>query len=145
MSDRPYVITLTRTVAVTPPELYLAWTEPAILARWLAPQVVADARPGGVFRCTLDDGAILDGTYDEVIPGERIGLVLRTPDDPAGARIVIAMYAVTRDISELEIAEHWGGPPPSPEAVDAREARWRGLLDRLVEGIEPSATLDPDA
>ena len=145
MSDRPYVITLTRTVAVTPPELYLAWTEPAILERWLAPVVVADARPGGAFRCTLPDGAILDGTYDEVIPGERIGFVLRTPDDPAGARIVIALFAVTRDISELELAAHWGGSPPSPEDVDAREARWRGLLDRLVAGIEPSATLDPDA
>jgi len=146
MSDRPYVITLTRTVAVTPPELHRAWTEPQILERWLAPVVLADARPGGVFRCTLPDGSALDGTYDEVIAGERIGLVLRPPGgDPAGERIVIAMFAVTRDISELEISERWGGPPPSPEQVTARTARWQRLLDQLVEGIEPAATLDPDA
>lgn len=146
MDDRPYVITLTRTVAVTPAELFLAWTEPPILARWLAPAVVADARPGGVFRCTLDDGALLDGTYAEVIPGERLAIVLHPPGgEPSGERIEIGMFAVTRDISELEIAERWGGPPPSPEEVTAREARWRGLVDRLVAGIEPSATLDPDA
>ena len=101
--------------------------------------------PFGLVLEILKFRTMVDGTYDEVIPGERIGFVLRTPDDPAGARIVIALFAVTRDISELELAEHWGGSPPSPEDVDAREARWRGLLDRLVAGIEPSATLDPDA
>jgi uncharacterized protein YndB with AHSA1/START domain len=118
----------------------------AACERWLAPVVRADARPGGVFQCTLPDGSALDGTYDEVIAGERIGLELCPPGgDPGGERIVIAMFAVTRDISELEISERWGGPPPSPAQVAARTARWQRLLDQLVEGIEPAATLDPDA
>jgi uncharacterized protein YndB with AHSA1/START domain len=61
MPDDRASITVVRTVAAPVAEVFAAWTDAALLRRWLAPgscEVVearADARPGGSYLLTLED------------------------------------------------------------------------------------------
>jgi len=80
-SDAPS-ITLVRTFAAPVAKVFAAWTDPALLRRWLAPgpcQVVeatADARPGGQYRIVVvgpgGDRHTTTGEYREVVPGKRL-------------------------------------------------------------------------
>ncbi|MFV0293687.1 MAG: SRPBCC family protein [Paracoccus sp. (in: a-proteobacteria)] len=56
---------LTRHYAASPDKLWAAWTDPAILVKWFAPdpvqvpEAVIEARPGGIFRVKM---VLPDGT-----------------------------------------------------------------------------------
>lgn len=75
-------LTMKRRLNATPAEVYRAWTEPELLARWFGPENVAtqtaeiDARVGGGYRIVMrgDDGELhqVSGTYLEVVEDERL-------------------------------------------------------------------------
>ncbi len=76
------VLTLTRDFDAPPEKLYRAWTDPALLAQFLAPhpwkiiRTDMDVRPGGssLFVMQGPDGAEIPcpGVYLEVVPNEKI-------------------------------------------------------------------------
>jgi uncharacterized protein YndB with AHSA1/START domain len=47
-------------------------TDPTQMKVWLAEVVVADVRPGGVFRITDPSGIVIEGTYLEVVPNKKV-------------------------------------------------------------------------
>lgn len=75
-------ITVIRTIPAPPAEVFAAWTDPALLRRWLAPgpcevgEAEADPRPGGRYRIVAvePDGTrhVTTGEYLEVVPGRRL-------------------------------------------------------------------------
>jgi uncharacterized protein YndB with AHSA1/START domain len=75
-------LTMKRRLNATPAEVYRAWTEAELLARWFGPENVTaqkaeiDARVGGRYRIVLlgDDGELhqVSGTYHEVVENERL-------------------------------------------------------------------------
>ena len=75
-------LTLTRVYDAPPEKLYRAWTDPALLQRFLAPhpwkivRTAMDVRPGGssMFVMAGPDGAEIPcpGIYLEVVPNEKI-------------------------------------------------------------------------
>jgi uncharacterized protein YndB with AHSA1/START domain len=79
--DQP-TITVVRTFAAPPPRVFAAWTDAALLRRWLAPppcsvvEAEADARPGGRYRIVVaaPDGTrhTTSGEYREVVPDVRL-------------------------------------------------------------------------
>ncbi len=82
-AEAPLPPVLIRRVINAPREdVFAAWTDPAILAKWFGPpevtvaQAEIDARVGGTYRIVMrgDSGAINDnyGTYQEVLFPERL-------------------------------------------------------------------------
>ena len=78
----PASVTIVRTFASPVAEVFTAWTDPALLRRWLAPdpwqvlEASADARPGGRYRIVVIDAEgdrhVTSGEYREVVPGKRL-------------------------------------------------------------------------
>ena len=80
MSDRRS-LTLQRHIKAPPASVYRAWTEPAQMMRWWGPSgatsvAETDMRVGGRFRVVFrtDDAEEheVSGTYQEVVPDERL-------------------------------------------------------------------------
>src|SRR5690242_6718852 len=76
-------VCLERTIPASPAQVYRAWLDPELLARWLAPRGYAvtraevDERAGGHVRIWQADpsgtaAGAFDGELAELIPGERI-------------------------------------------------------------------------
>lgn len=91
-----------RVVAAPPERVFRAFVEPDALAAWLPPDGMTgvveqlDARPGGRYRIVLTyvdggghgkttaDADVTEGTFVEVVPGERVVHdVVFVSDDPA--------------------------------------------------------------
>jgi uncharacterized protein YndB with AHSA1/START domain len=80
----------TRIVEASPEDVFAAWTDPAVLARWFGPgsittpDVELDARPGGDYRFGMldDDGSrfTVVGTFREVQPPRRLQFTWRWED-----------------------------------------------------------------
>lgn len=77
-----YTLVVVRTIAAPAAEVFEAWTDAALLARWLAPgplvvtHASCDARPGGAYRIVAVDplGAehVTTGEFREVTPPTRL-------------------------------------------------------------------------
>jgi uncharacterized protein YndB with AHSA1/START domain len=75
-------VTIVRTFAAPVADVFAAWTDPALLRRWLAPhpcevlEASADARPGGQYRIVVIDAEgdrhVTSGEYRELVPGKRL-------------------------------------------------------------------------
>jgi uncharacterized protein YndB with AHSA1/START domain len=93
-------VTLVRTIPATAAEVFAAWTDASLLARWLAAhdcrvrEASADARPGGAYRIAVvcppaDDVHLTTGEYRELMPpqGGTFARVVMTwrYDGPHGA------------------------------------------------------------
>lgn len=75
-------LTMKRRLNATPAEVYRAWTQPELLARWFGPENVRaekaeiDARVGGHYRISMrgSDGELhqVSGKYHEVVENERL-------------------------------------------------------------------------
>jgi uncharacterized protein YndB with AHSA1/START domain len=101
-------ITIVRTFAASALDVFAAWTDPALLRRWLAPdpceviEASADARPGGQYRIVVLDPTggkhVTSGEYREVVPGTR--LVKTWVYEGAGAAVDRYPTLVTVDFRE---------------------------------------------
>lgn len=77
-------IVLERVMAFTAARLYAAWTKPAIMQKWLAPEpcsvaeVENDLRLDGRFRIVLlapdENRHVLTGRYLELVPDRRVAM-----------------------------------------------------------------------
>lgn len=97
-------VRITRTIDAPVDRVFKAWTDPALMHRWLAPhpcevrEAIADARAGGRYSIVVVDLANGDvhtttGEYLEVAPGRRI-VKTWTYDGPHGADLVPSMLTV---------------------------------------------------
>jgi uncharacterized protein YndB with AHSA1/START domain len=78
----PTTLVVVRTIAAPVADVFEAWTDPALLSRWLAPgplvvtHASADARVGGEYRIVARDPLGTDhvttGEYREVLPLTRL-------------------------------------------------------------------------
>lgn len=78
----PPTLTVVRTIGAPPDRVFEAWTDPALLRRWLAPgrlevvEAAADPRVGGSYRVVVVDPMgnhhTTTGEYRELVPGERL-------------------------------------------------------------------------
>ena len=110
-------VRLERTIPASPGQVYRAWLDPELLARWLAPRGYAvtraevDERPGGHVRIWQADpsgtaAGGFDGELAELVPGERIvcrwGFV--GPQRRAGAAFDSLLTVTLREAPDGETA-----------------------------------------
>ena len=139
-------VTVRRTLAGTPAELYAAWTEPELMRGWFGTTVDADVRVGGEYRIANHeaDGAVYVhvGRYLELAPPARLAFsftsLLERPEDRISDEIVtVSFRGVARGRTELTVTDGWTGPAAAPDELDALRAGWAEWLDRLAAAPRP--------
>jgi len=134
-----------RLINAPPARVYDAWTDPAQLGEWFAPERVrtrnlaADVRMGGKYRWDLitqdgEDWAAF-GEYRELVPGKKIVFTWQWDDDES--------WEKRTSVVTVELFERRGGTElrlrreqlPSEESRDRHNEGWNSLLDRLEQFI----------
>ena len=99
------VVTITRTFAASPEEVFDAWTTPTTFAVWFGTAAITvdnvqmDVRVGGAWSATMQvpDGSFKywAGEYTEVDRPTRLALTLTDePSEPAGDPLTVDLVAV---------------------------------------------------
>jgi uncharacterized protein YndB with AHSA1/START domain len=66
--ERPWRVTVRRTIAATARRLYAAWTDAELLSSWFSDNVESDAVVGGKYKNDDNDS----GAYLELIPSRKV-------------------------------------------------------------------------
>ena len=121
-SERELVVT--RTIDGPPPSVFEAWTDADLLRQWWVPKSLGvtllscevDARVGGGYRLTFDDGAAepmaFFGRYLEVTPPSR--LVWTNEEGDGGHVVTTATFEEDHGRTRLVVHDLY----PSKEALD---------------------------
>ncbi|MCI0384726.1 SRPBCC domain-containing protein [Streptomyces sp. CNQ085] len=146
-------ITVTRVFDAPRAEVYRAWTEPGLFARWWGPRgfttapstVALDVRPGGAWKATMAAEGIGEfpfaGVYREVVPGERLVFTLVDPNDEnLAAR---AERGEAEELTTVDFADDEGGTRLTfrqvgrldPEKTAEAETGWNSFLDCLGDHL----------
>lgn len=127
---------------VSPDEAFALITEPERLRRWQAVSAYVDLRAGGRYRWTVTPGHIAAGTFQEVVPGERIVLGWGWDGDadlPVDASTVTITVEPADGGSRVTL-EHAG----LTEQQAARHAEgWNHFVERL-ERLAATGDAGPD-
>ncbi|MCS0503189.1 SRPBCC family protein [Ancylobacter mangrovi] len=142
----PSTIHLHRVLATSPEKVYRAFLEPDAVAKWLPPAGFActvhhfEPKVGGSFRMsfrnfTTGDSHAFGGTYDELVPGERLRYTDRfdDPNLPGEMRVSVTLKKVSVG-TEIEI-EQAGIPDAIPP--EACYLGWQDSLRNLANLVEP--------
>ena len=131
----------TRLVEASPEDVFAAWTDPAVLARWFgpgtmtAPDVLLDARPGGAYRIGMldDDGTrfAVVGTYEEVDPPRRLRFTWRWENGVPHTfeSVVTIELEPVGNATELTLVH---GGFPDDAAASGYASGWERSLPKLV-------------
>lgn len=146
------VVTITRVFRVSVAELYGAWTDGALLQRWLVPGTntsvgaTVDVRIGGRFRLDMLDGAgaacAFSGVYAGIVPGESLSMTWRYEGPSellARTESVLAVRfrSVDGGSSELRL-EH--AMLDEPLVARTYRAGWTACFDKLDRAVAALAS-----
>ena len=135
-------IEIRRVIPAGPAQVFEAWTNPTLLARWFAPdplQAAVDhleAKEGGRFQITMRDPAggethVVGGTFLEVLTPKRIRMTWRWEGDAAPASLVIVDFHPAPAGTEVIVRHH----QLSEDAVAEHREGWNACLDKLERGV----------
>jgi uncharacterized protein YndB with AHSA1/START domain len=147
-------ITLTRTIDAPAIEVFRAWTDAALIERWLAPQpcvvreATVDPRPGGRYSIIVEEpnGNVhtTTGEYREVVPGRRL-VKTWAYDGPYGrdetpSLLTVDFREVRPGVTELTLTHQQLRDTAASEGVGAG---WRLCLNNLA-ALFPAPAPDAD-
>lgn len=119
-------------IAADAAQVWEALTAPQYLPRWCSPDAQISARPGGIFRASVDRVTLLEAHIDVFEPQRRMRLIY-LPDSamspPDGA--VIDDFLLDARMNGT-IVRLLGSGIPSAPAWDARYIRLRTSWERAV-------------
>jgi uncharacterized protein YndB with AHSA1/START domain len=140
MADR---LELRRRLPASPERVFAAWTDPALLARWMSPFAEAEAsvnvRVGGTFAIVMrGQGQEIrhTGTYLEVDPPHRLVFTWQSPYTGDQPSLVTLSLALLGEQTELTLI-HDQLPPGQG---DSHRGGWGQILDNLAALLEQMAT-----
>lgn len=143
-------VTIRREFAAPVEQVYAAWTDPEKMARWFAPNVRwrlssidMDPRPGGRYDVKMNhlDGDVFHtvGTYQEVVPNERISFTWTWVGGPTGSEeslVTVELRAVAGG-TELTLTHD---RITDQKIREGTSQGWGGCLDMLesfLAGMSP--------
>lgn len=142
----PSTVRLHRVLAAKPAKVYRAFVEPDALAKWLPPNGFVctvhqhDAKVGGTFRMsfrnfTTGNGHSFGGTYQELVPGERLRYTDKfdDPNLPGEMQMTVTLKPVSVG-TELTIVQEGIPDAVPPEAC---YLGWQDSLRNLANLVEP--------
>ena len=113
----------------TDPEHIMRWNHAS--EDWHCPRATNDAKTGGTFSYRMEarDGSIgfdLVGTYDEVVPDERIAYTMGD-----GRKVVVVFVPEGSGVHVVETAEAEGENP-----VEMQRTGWQSILNNFKTEAE---------
>lgn len=147
MPDAIPAVRITRTIEASPARVFEAWTDPALLHRWLAPhpyevrEATTDVRPGGRYVVSVVDteGNVhtTSGEYREIVPGRRL-VKTWSYDGPFGrdetpSIVTVDLREVGPGVTELTLTHERLRDRKATEMVGAG---WPLCLDKLAALFE---------
>lgn len=131
-----------RVLPGSPEEVFRAFTDPGLMARWMSPVGTAEAdvdlREGGRFRLVMrGDGREIEhtGEYRTVSPPTLLVFTWRSPFTGGSDSLVTVRLAGRGPDTELLLVHERlpGG------AAESHAGGWGGMLDRLASSLPPGA------
>ena len=138
----PRTVVMVRTLGAPVARVYAAWTEAALLARWMAPapyrvlEAETDPRPGGIYRVKVvgpsGDEHLTTGEFLELVPDRRVvqswlyaGAFGR---DDAPSCLTVDLRALGPALTEVTLTHD---RIPDTEAYAHLDEGWAACLDAL--------------
>lgn len=152
MTDDPIAgaqsqISLTRTIDAAVEDVFMAWTDPALIEQWQADRAETDPQPGGRFRYVTEN-AEEDGPGELVVSGEYLEyvedrrLVLSWVVENGGEDGGQAIFVLEIDFRPLEgrrtqltLVERGAAHADAQSRIFSIEA-WSAAIEHLAELIE---------
>jgi uncharacterized protein YndB with AHSA1/START domain len=140
----PHSVTVSRTLAATPADLYSAWTEPERMRRWFATVVEADVRVGGRYRIEVheDDGTVngFTGRYLALEPARRVEFTFthhsQTPADRiSDEKVTVTFHEVDAERTEVRVTNSWVGPEVAASDYEKLREGWDVWVDLLAKHL----------
>jgi uncharacterized protein YndB with AHSA1/START domain len=125
-------------IAAQPETIFAFFVDPAKLMLWIATEVTADARPGGMYRMNISD-YVARGEYLEIVPSRRVVFTwgweneITTPP-PGGSTVEISL--IPEGATTLVRLRHLG---LNAEEHKPHGEGWDYFLSRLVLAAEGRA------
>ena len=135
-----HTLNLVRTIEATPERVFAAWTEPAQMKHWHAPEGVevvsatVDLRVGGAYHVQMrdPDGQSFNvrGVYREIDPGARLVYTWNwdEPDHDVGESIVSVSFHAVREGTRVDLVHDLF---PTEEFRKSHDEGWTSCLTRL--------------
>lgn len=124
-----------RVLPAPPDDVFRAWTDPVVMARWLSPvgsaEAEVDLRVGGAFRLVMrGDGREIEhtGEYRAIEPPTLLVFTWVSPFTGSTGSLVTVRLATHGDGTEL-VLTHEALPPGG---ADSHAGGWGRMLDRLA-------------
>jgi uncharacterized protein YndB with AHSA1/START domain len=115
------------------------FTDPRRHEQWLGSQAELDPRPGGIYRCVVNDHATALGEFVTVTPYDAVSFTWGFEGNdavPPGSSTVTVTLAEVAGGTHLTL-EHTGLPHP---ALEGHDVGWDGYLATLVDAAEAGPT-----
>lgn len=143
-------MTVNRVIDAPPERVYDAFVNPDELAAWLPPEGFSgevhefDAREGGTFRMSFNAdteelepyASTFHGTYEELIPGERIVYTESFESDDPGMAGDMTTTVTFEDVPDgTKITVRQAGIPEAIPPENANEG-WTDSLENLADIVE---------
>lgn len=120
-------------IAASPETVFDFFVDPDKMIQWMGRSVELDPRPGGGFRCDINDDAVASGSYVEVDRPSRVvftwGWNGEDSVTPPGSSTVEVLLAPDGDGTHLRLIHH---DLPGAESAEKHGHGWRHYLGRLV-------------
>jgi uncharacterized protein YndB with AHSA1/START domain len=119
-------------IAASPETVFDFFIDPDRMIQWMGRSAELDPRPGGGFRCEINDEAIASGSYVELDRPNRVvftwGWNSEDSVTPPGSSTVEVLLAADGDGTHLRLIHR---DLPSAESAGKHGHGWRHYLDRL--------------
>lgn len=138
-------LSLTKTIAASPEDVFRAWTDPQLMGRWCCPDptanvdVKADLKVGGKYEIAMDMEAgnyTAQGEYREFDPPNRVVYTWdwKDGDHRMGVETVVTVEFVPTDGGTEVRLTHEGFP--AAEAKEGHLTGWTACLERLPAAVD---------
>ena len=140
MSEKPRGYAHRVDIAADAEKVWLALTKVEHLTRWCSPRADIKARPGGLFRASVDRVIELEAHIDVYEPGRRLRLIyLPSPALPPSDSPIIDDFILDSTSPETIVRLLGSGIPGTPEwEAQYRRLRmgWQAAMTRLKVFVE---------
>jgi uncharacterized protein YndB with AHSA1/START domain len=135
--SKDHSLRIASTIAAPRHKVYSAWTTPEILAQWFAPGArqphpeILDVRVGGTYKIIMrgaDDSPVAIGTYQTVVPNEKLVFTWGWEGDPSQPTLVTVTFADKGKGTEVVLVHDRF---PTAETCEHHRMGWQAIMDKL--------------